>query len=365
MFWRRVLASESEGDEAARDGGHREHFRLLGEEGRSWSGREPDVLFDNRGGTFAEVGSLLGLHSRLDGRGAAAADLDDDGDLDLVVVSRNSPTVRVYRNDVASQGHVLLVDLKDGAGGPAVGAEIEAQCGDRTFVRLVSAGSGFLSQAPSRVHFGLGDCAAIDELRVRRGDRVQRVGPARAGDSLVLAANRRIVVDGDRVVSSHPLEAASRPDGLVPAAAEGLVSIPAPSVTLEGLGGAPAPDFGALAQGTVVLNFWATWCTGCAAEHDDLLAVSADPRHGAVSFVAITRDDPASGQPDAAAVAAWGDRWLVAAGGPDVQSPFTAAAGLPSEAVPLTVVIHEGVVRWAHAGAVSKERLDRVLAAIR
>ncbi len=56
------MASESGGQGENREQGHRNHFRLLQEEGRSWSGREPNTLFQNRGdGTFDEVGNVLGV----------------------------------------------------------------------------------------------------------------------------------------------------------------------------------------------------------------------------------------------------------------------------------------------------------------
>jgi thiol-disulfide isomerase/thioredoxin len=326
---------------------------LLGEEGRSWSGNEPDVLFDNRGGSFVEVGSLLGLHSRLDGRGAAAADLDDDGDLDLVVLSRNSPTVRIYRNEVRSTGHALLVDLGPAAdSGRAIGAEIEAHCGDARFLRLVSAGSSFLAQAPPRVHFGLGDCSEVDRLIIRnRGEVIEVRGP--------IPVDTRIVVAGAQVVSTVPLRPREAGETI---ARSGGLSIPVPSTVLDGLGGGPGVEIPR--HGTVVLNFWATWCTACAAEHDDLLRVAALPALADATFVAISRDAP-DAPPSAQDLASWGPRFIHAGADSAGQAPFSAAAGLGADAVPLTVVIQDGVIRWTHPGAVGATALRQAIDSVR
>ena len=329
---------------------------MLGEEGRSWSGREPDVFFDNRGGSFEEVGSLLGLHSTLDGRGAAAADLDGDGDLDLVVLSRNSPGVRIYRNDVVSQGDLVRIDLGPAAdSGRALGAEIEVRCGDRSFLRLVSAGSGFLSQAPAASTFGLGACPALDEVRVRRGAEVLSIpGP--------FLANRAYRVVDRQMVDLGSFRSRVVGEASSGAAAGKLVSFPLPTFRLQPLAGRPVPPL--KGEGTLVLNFWATWCTACAREHAALLAVAAEPSFSDVSFVAVSLDEPTSGEPDRDAVAGWGAQWLHGRTDPAGQAAFGAGASLPPGAVPLTAVVHDGVVRWLHPGAVSatalRAAIDRV-----
>ena len=70
-------------------------------EGGSWSGRETNVFYVNCGdGTFADASAVLGLDFSQDGRAFAVADLDRDGDLDLVLKSRNAPQIRILRNDL-------------------------------------------------------------------------------------------------------------------------------------------------------------------------------------------------------------------------------------------------------------------------
>ncbi|MDX1450512.1 MAG: ASPIC/UnbV domain-containing protein, partial [Acidimicrobiia bacterium] len=163
------MASESAGQAGDKQTGHRNHFQLLQEEGFSWSGMEPNTLFQNRGdGTFDEVGNVLGTYLRLDSRGAAAADLDGDGDLDLAVYNRNNPVIKLVRNDAPGQGNAVAIDLKGTESGPmAVGAQVVASCGGRQVLRQVEVGSGFISQSPPRLHFGLGDCRTVDSVSIR------------------------------------------------------------------------------------------------------------------------------------------------------------------------------------------------------
>ena len=80
------MASDSAGSEADKDQGHRNHFRLLEEEGRSWSGREPNTLFQNRGdGTFEDVTESSGAKPAFWAWGNTPLDYDADGDIDLLV----------------------------------------------------------------------------------------------------------------------------------------------------------------------------------------------------------------------------------------------------------------------------------------
>jgi Na+-translocating ferredoxin:NAD+ oxidoreductase RnfD subunit len=97
------------------------------------------------------------------GRGLAAADYDNDGDLDLAVSSVGG-ALQLFRNDGAT-GHWLEV------GGLEPGAVVTATLPDgRRLVREAHAGSSYLSSEDPRASFGLGGASRVAELVVRRPD---------------------------------------------------------------------------------------------------------------------------------------------------------------------------------------------------
>jgi hypothetical protein len=104
------------------------------------------------------------------GRGLAAADYDNDGDLDLAVNAVGGKLV-LLRNDAPAR-HWLEVRLALFSPGAIVTATLPD---GRRLVREVHAGSSYLSSEDPRIHFGLGRAARIRVLEVRvPGERVVR-----------------------------------------------------------------------------------------------------------------------------------------------------------------------------------------------
>lgn len=152
----------------------------------SWNGYENNVLLKNLGtaddGTprFVDVAMALGADSIVDSRGAAAADFDNDGDLDLVINHNPGDRDReigvpptLLRNDLGSEKAWLAVELegttsnRDGVGALVTAtAAVDSTDDPLTLTRLATAGTGYASQETLRLYFGLGAADIVDELTV-------------------------------------------------------------------------------------------------------------------------------------------------------------------------------------------------------
>lgn len=110
------------------------------------------------------------------GRGAASADIDNDGDLDLLVgACGRSP--RLLRNEQSSGQHWLRVALRGTKSNrDAIGAEVTLKAGGVTQTRMVNPTRGYQSQSERIVSFGLGGSDKIDSVEIRwPGGAVQRL----------------------------------------------------------------------------------------------------------------------------------------------------------------------------------------------
>ena len=162
----------------------------LAELGQEGTYAQRNLWFRNDGGgVWVEVAAELGAAAAAEdvSRGTAFADIDLDGDLDMVVTNSNAPA-RVLRNAGGSDGNWLVVYLRRAngeAGGIGARVRVTTAHGDRW--REVRSGAGYLSQDDLPAHFGLGDADHVEQLTVQ--------WPGGGVDEYAdLPANARVVV---------------------------------------------------------------------------------------------------------------------------------------------------------------------------
>jgi hypothetical protein len=141
-----------------------------------------------RGHSFLDVSFLSGTDNDGDGRSAIAADFRNNGRLDLVVRQSGGGPLLIYENNLP-QRHYLEVSLRGTQSNRlGIGARLTAVVNGQTRVRELYPANSFRSQAPCRVHFGLGGADRVERLTIRWPGGSEQV----LAD---LAADRHILVE--------------------------------------------------------------------------------------------------------------------------------------------------------------------------
>ena len=126
---------------------------------------QPNHLFRNLGdGRFREVAAEFA--QKASSRGAAFADYDNDGDIDILVTNSNRRP-QLLRNDGGNRNNWIKVRVVGTASNRAgIGARVKIVTGDTFQLAEVKSGSGYLCQNDLVVHFGLGTDTVIDKISV-------------------------------------------------------------------------------------------------------------------------------------------------------------------------------------------------------
>ena len=154
---------------------------LEGQRGQAVPYRQRSQLFHNEGGgRFRDVSRQAGpfFNRLLVGRGVAFGDLDNDGDVDLVLTTNNGPAIVLLNQTLAPGGraaadqHWIELDLRSRDGkGPVTGARVGVERnGQQTVWRRARTDGSYLSASDGRVHIGLGSQPHIDQVLVQWPD---------------------------------------------------------------------------------------------------------------------------------------------------------------------------------------------------
>lgn len=157
--------------------------------GHNLSNHERQRFYLNHGGVgFFDLSYLSGADVESDGRSVVAGNFRNNGQLDVVVRKCGGGPFTIYENQFPRR-HYLDVSLRGRKSNRlGIGARLVAKTNGRQIVRELFPSNGYFAQMPSRVHFGLGDDAKVDELTIRwPSGEVQVLRD--------LAADRHIVVE--------------------------------------------------------------------------------------------------------------------------------------------------------------------------
>jgi len=204
-----VVASDAEAEEAGNDDYRVGHMAAIFQEGKSFSGYERNYLGLNLGAptafravrtdpssgdrrpapvspVYLDISGISGIDSIADGRGAAFADFDNDGDLDIFQVNLQGNAHQLFRNNIGQTGNFVRIVLEGTASGrDAFGAVVRVETSAGTLTKVKAGGSGFLAQHDPRLLFGLGNDTHTGRIEITwPSGTVQHLASLPAGTSL-------------------------------------------------------------------------------------------------------------------------------------------------------------------------------------
>ncbi len=296
-----MVAAAEQAEEAGSNDYAGRHMSAIFKQGFSFSGFERDLLALSLGdGRFLDISGVSGIDSITDGRGAVFADLDNDGDHDVLLTTVQGEAHLLFRNNVGEKSRSLRVTLEGTRSGrDAWGAVVRVGTSRGVQTRIKAGGSGFVSQHDPRLLFGLGEDTSVEWLEITwPGGTTERPAiPAGAasircvegsGCGGLAIAERRFALP-DPIPASHARMARL---GWSPGATFPDLTLRAPDGTVVRADALRKPG-----RRTLV-NVWATWCVPCAEEMPELEQMRARLAEAGIDVVGVSVDlDTASQVP--------------------------------------------------------------------
>lgn len=124
---------------------------------------QENYLFKNLGNwEFSDIAASCGMSTPTFSTGSAYGDLDNDGDLDLIVNNLNDQAF-IYQNNTneLTKGNYLQLDL-----GQYFGAQVICYAGSNSYYQEYQPVKGYMSSVDPRLHFGLGDATLLDSIQI-------------------------------------------------------------------------------------------------------------------------------------------------------------------------------------------------------
>lgn len=118
-------------------------------------------------GRFIDMANDSGdfFAKKIVGRGAACADFDNDGDMDVLInVINEAP--RLLRNGCKNQNWITVAPVRQKTGMAAIGGTVTVKAGSLNLIQPVVAVNGYLTSSDPRVHFGLGKASQADRIEI-------------------------------------------------------------------------------------------------------------------------------------------------------------------------------------------------------
>jgi hypothetical protein len=159
----------------------------------------PHLFRNEGGGRFQDVAKKLGFTRKIVARGAAYADIDNDGRLDILLVTNGGPAY-LFRNAVATPHNALRIKtVGTRSNRNAIGATVKIHSANGSGWQMVRSGSSYCSQSELVLTFGLGKSS--------QADRIEITWPSGQRDTLLnLKANATYTVEeGGKILAAREL----------------------------------------------------------------------------------------------------------------------------------------------------------------